>query len=133
MEVSERRVLVVDDMPTILRKAENILKDRYTVETAVSADEALSKLSSFHPDIVLMDMNMPDKNGITCMEEIHAKPEYKDLPIILMINDLSIISSARAYDSGVADFVKKPFIPINVFRKIEMHLKLAEIGWRFEG
>ncbi len=102
------------------------------METAASAEEALEKVQSFKPDIILLDTNMPDENGISCMEEIHAIPEFKDIPVILTITDLTIMSTARAYDQGVADFLKKPFIQKNVYRKIDMHLKLAEIGWHFE-
>lgn len=132
MNRSDKKVLIVDDMPTILKQAVDMIGERYTVETASSADEAIMKVENFRPDVVLMDMNMPDKNGISCMEEIHAIPEFKDIPVIFMANDLTVMSNARAYDNGAADFIRKPFVTNNVFRKIDMHLKLAEIGWHFE-
>ncbi|MCR4589974.1 MAG: response regulator [Lachnospiraceae bacterium] len=132
MDRIDKKVLVVDDMPTILKQGVDIIGERYEVETASSAAEALEKVHSFKPDIILMDMNMPDENGVACMEEIHAIQEFKDIPVILTINDLTIMSTARAYDAGAADFLKKPFITRNVYRKIDMHLKLAEIGWHFE-
>ncbi len=132
MSKTGKRVLIVDDLPTIIDQAKEVIGDRYDVETAMSDEEALQKLGSFKPDIILLDMNMPGTNGISCMEEIHAIPEFKDLPIILTINDVSVITKARAYDNGAADFLKKPFIASNIFRKIDMHIKLAEIGWKFE-
>ena len=132
MSKTGKRVLIVDDLPTILDQAREVIGDRYDVETALSDEEVLQKISAFNPDIILLDMHMPGTNGIACMEEIHSIPEFRNLPIILTINDVSVITKARAYDQGAADFIKKPFIASNLFRKIDMHLKLAEIGWKFE-
>ena len=127
-----RRVLIVDDMPSILTDATELIGDRYELETAASGKEAVEKVKSFKPDIVLMDMHMPDMNGITCMEIIHGEEGFKDLPIIMTMNDVSVITKARSYDHGAVDSLQKPFIKLNLFRKIDMHLKLKEIGWHFE-
>ena len=132
MSKTGKKVLIVDDMPTILDQAKEVIGDRYDVDTAQSDDETLQKIGSFRPDIILMDMHMPGTGGIACMENVHAIPEFKDIPVIFTINDVSVITRARAYDHGAADFIKKPFIASNLFRKIDMHIKLAEIGWRFE-
>ena len=132
MKKTDKKVLLVDDMPTILKQGVDIMSLRYTVETAASSEEAYEKAQSFKPDIVLMDVNLPDESGISCMERIHALPGFEDLPFILLINDLSIMTNARAYDQGACDFMRKPFITNNVYRKIDMHLKLSEIGWKFE-
>ncbi len=132
MSKTGRKVFIVDDMPTILKQAVEMIGDRYDVDTCSSGLEAIEMLGEVKPDIVLLDINMTDINGIACMDEIHAIPEYKDLPVILLTNDVSIMTKARAYDHGAADFIKKPFIPVNLFRKIDMHIKLSEIGWHFE-
>ncbi len=127
-----KKVLIVDDMPTILKQAVELIGDRYEVDTCSSGKEAVERVRSVKPDIILIDMNMPDLNGIACMDEIHSEPDLKDIPVILTTNDVSIMWKARAYDHGAADFIKKPFIPMNLFRKIDMHIKLADIGWHFE-
>ena len=132
MKKTDKKVLLVDDMPTILKQGIDIMSLRYTVETASTAEEAVEKSRIFKPDIVLMDVNLPDESGISCMEKIREMPGFEDIPFILLINDLSIMTNARAYDQGASDFMRKPFITNNVYRKIDMHLKLAEIGWKFE-
>ncbi len=132
MSKTGKRVLVVDDMPSILQEAKDVMSDRYDLFTASSGAEAIEKVKNFNPEIVLMDMHMPEMNGISCMEAIHAMDGYEDLPIIITMNDVSVITKARAYDHGAADSIQKPFIPMNVFRKVDMHLKLAEIGWKFD-
>ncbi len=132
MSRTGKKVFIVDDMPTILKQAVEMIGDRYEVDTASSGAEAIEIIRGVNPDIILMDMIMPDMNGIACMDEIHSIPELKDVPVILVTNDVSIMWKARAYDHGAADFLKKPFIPMNLFRKIDMHIKLAEIGWHFE-
>ena len=128
----DKKVLVVDDLPTVLKQAALILGERYDVDTASSGTEAVEKVQTYKPDIVLMDMNMPDMSGLICCDEIHALPEFKNIPVIITVNDMSVMSNARAYEHGASDFVKKPFIANSVYRKIDMHLKLAEIGWQYE-
>ena len=132
MTKTDKKVLIVDDLPTVLKQAVEVLGARYDVDTASSAAEALEKVDSYKPDIVLLDMNMPDESGIACMVEIHSKPGCENLPVIFMVNDLPVMTNAKAYDQGASDFIKKPIIANSVYRKIDMHLKLAEIGWKFE-
>ena len=132
MTKTDKKVLIVDDLPTVLKQAVEVLGARYDVDTASSGAEALEKVLSFKPDIVLLDMNMPDESGIACMEEIHSKEGNENLPVIFMVNDMSVMTNAKAYDQGASDFIKKPIIANSIYRKIDMHLKLAEIGWKFE-
>ena len=132
MTKTDKKVLIVDDLPTVLKQAVEVLGARYDVDTASSAAEALEKVDSYKPDIVLLDMNMPDESGIACMVEIHSKLGCENLPVIFMVNDMSVMTNAKAYDQGASDFIKKPIIANSVYRKIDMHLKLAEIGWKFE-
>ncbi len=132
MNRSDKKVLIVDDLPTVLKQVVEVLGDRYDVDTASTGTEAVEKVHSYKPDVILMDMNMPDKNGISCMEEIHAIPGFSDVPVIFMVNDVSVMTNAKAYDQGAVDFIKKPVIANSAFRKIDMHLKLSEIGWKFE-
>ncbi|MCR4890887.1 MAG: response regulator [Lachnospiraceae bacterium] len=127
-----KKVLVVDDMPTILDEAVKLAGDRYELETAASGEEAVEKAKSFKPDLILMDTHLPDMDGTSCMEKIHALPGFENLPVLLTMNDVSVMTKARAFEHGAVDSLQKPFIKINMFRKIDMHLKLAEIGWKFE-
>ncbi|MCR5778338.1 MAG: response regulator [Lachnospiraceae bacterium] len=128
-----KKVLVVDDMPTILDEAQNLLEIRYDFERAESGSEAIEKAKNTRPDIILIDMHMPDMNGITCMQAIHKVPDLENVPILITMNDVSVITKARAFDHGAIDFLQKPFIEENVYRKIDMHLKLAEAGYKYEG
>jgi two-component system NtrC family response regulator/two-component system KDP operon response regulator KdpE/two-component system response regulator AtoC len=132
MKKTGRKVLIVDDMPTILQEAVSLIGDRYELETASNGREAIAKAKAFRPEIILCDMHMPDMNGITCMQAIHVVEGLEDVPVIMTMNDVSVITKARAYDHGAVDSLQKPFIRLNLFRKIDMHLKLIEVGWKFE-
>lgn len=131
MSRTGKKVMVVDDMPTILEEAKTAIGDRYDFEGAESGGEAIEKARSMRPDIIFIDMHMPDMNGITCMQAIHKIPHMENVPILITMNDVSVITKARAYDHGAIDFLQKPFIMENMFRKIDMHLKLAEVGYLY--
>ncbi|MCR4746144.1 MAG: response regulator [Lachnospiraceae bacterium] len=132
MSKTGKKVLIVDDMPTILDEAKKALGDRYDCELASSGTEAIELAKTTKPDIALIDMHMPDMNGISCMQAIHRYPELSNMPILITMNDVSVITKARAFDHGAIDFLQKPFISENMYRKIDMHLKLAEVGYSYE-
>ena len=128
----KKRVLIVDDMPTILDMASELIGDRYIYRGVTCGQQALEIVDEFSPDIVLVDIHMPDMDGMECMRQIHDMEGHFDTPILIASNDVSVITKARAFEAGAADFVQKPFIKENLFRKIDMHIKLAEIGWKFK-
>ncbi len=132
MSKTGKKVLIVDDMPTILDEAKKAIGDRYDCVTANSGTEAIEIAKSEKPDIALIDMHMPDMNGISCMQAIHRISELVSMPILITMNDVSVITKARAFDHGAIDFLQKPFISENMYRKIDMHLKLAEVGYKYE-
>ncbi len=131
MNKSKKKILVVDDLPVILEEARKIMDVRYDLETASTGEEAFEKVKRFKPDLILMDIHMPDMEGIECMDRIHSLKGFEKLPVLITMNEASIITVARALEHGAADILQKPFIEINLIRKIEMQLKLAEIGWEF--
>ena len=132
MSRTGKKVLVVDDMPSILADAAELIGDRYELETAGTGEEALRKVKEFKPDLVLMDYYMPGMDGIACMEAIHAMEDFGDLPVLMTLNNVSAISRAKVFDHGASDSILKPFVRTNLFRKIDIYLKLSEIGWKFE-
>jgi two-component system, OmpR family, KDP operon response regulator KdpE len=101
------RVLVVDDEPQILRALRINLRVRhYEVFTAASATEALTVAATFPPDLVLLDLGLPDMDGITVIEGLRG---WTKAPIIVLSGRADSTDKVLALDAGADDYVTKPF------------------------
>jgi DNA-binding response OmpR family regulator len=112
-------VLVIDDHPGVLKFIEIDLKLRgFEVVTALSGKEALALVKSARPDIILLDMIMPDMDGFQMLKELRT---FSGLPVIAF--SASPGNQDPALQSGADDFVHKPFDPDNMSRRIKELLK----------
>jgi two-component system alkaline phosphatase synthesis response regulator PhoP len=108
-------VLIADDEPDILEILKyNLEKDGYTVFTAKDGDEALEKARLTQPDLVVLDMMMPRKNGMEVCEIMRAQAAYKDTLIMFLtaLNDEA--TQLKGFSTGADDYVSKP-VSTNVF------------------
>lgn len=107
--MTSARILVVDDKPENVRLLDAVLSPRgYTVDTAGSGAEALERLAAQPPDLVLLDVVMPEIDGYEVCRRIRATPRTEALPVI-MITASGRDEKRRALDAGADDFVMKPF------------------------
>jgi CheY-like chemotaxis protein len=91
----------------------------------VDASTALTKLRSLRPDLIMVDLNLPDINGIELTRRIKSAPAFKDVPLVVMTgtsNKHNVVESLRA---GAVDFVVKPFERERLKAKIQRFLPLA--------
>jgi two-component system KDP operon response regulator KdpE len=115
----KKRILVVDDHPGVLKFIEIDLKLRgFEVFSATSGKETLELVRSAKPDIVLLDMIMPDMDGFELLKELRT---FSDLPVIAF--SASPGNQDPALQSGADDFVHKPFDPDDMSRRIMELLK----------
>ena len=115
MDAKSRKVLIADDEPDILEILKyNLEKDGYTVFTAKDGDEALDKARLTQPDLVVLDMMMPRKNGMEVCEIMRAQEAYKDTLIMFptALNDEA--TQLKGFSTGADDYVSKP-VSTNVF------------------
>jgi two-component system alkaline phosphatase synthesis response regulator PhoP len=115
MDAKSRKVLIADDEPDILEILKyNLEKDGYTVFTAKDGDEALDKARLTQPDLVVLDMMMPRKNGMEVCEIMRAQAAYKDTLIMFLtaLNDEA--TQLKGFSTGADDYVSKP-VSTNVF------------------
>jgi two-component system KDP operon response regulator KdpE len=107
VQTSSATVLIVDDEPQIRRALLTILTSQgYSVIEAKSGDEALETIRSEHPDLILLDVNMPGRSGIETCREIR---EASDIPIIILTVRSAERDKVQALDAGANDYVVKPF------------------------
>ncbi|MCG6871643.1 MAG: sigma-54 dependent transcriptional regulator, partial [Gammaproteobacteria bacterium] len=122
--MSRERILVVDDEPDICRLVQEILEDEgYVVETAPDAAGARERAAARHPDLVLLDIWMPDTDGITLLKEWSSAEE--DLLVVMMSGHGSVETAVEAIRFGAYDFVEKPLSTAKLLVTVE-HALVAD-------
>ncbi|HSQ60074.1 MAG TPA: sigma-54 dependent transcriptional regulator [Acidobacteriota bacterium] len=119
------RVLVVDDEPSILLEVAGALKRHYDVLTATSAEEAERMLAHERLDLLLTDLRLPGKDGLSLLES--AKAAVPDLPVVLLSGHGTIEEAVKAIRLGAADFLEKPFGPERLQVTVERALELRAL------
>lgn len=134
--MSDKKILVVED-DTVLR---DILMNRlksagYDTHGAEDGEVAIVELKKIKPDMVLLDILMPKKNGMEVLEIMHEDEDLKDIPVIVISNSGQPVEIARAKELGARDFLIKPvFDPNEVLMKVREVLgDEAEDGSLFKG
>lgn len=116
------RVLVVDDSRAIRRIVSDIMKQlNFEVTEAGNGLEALDKLQQYGaPDIVLVDWNMPEMNGLEFIKAVRTNPIYADLPLMMVTTETEMERMALAFMAGVNEYVMKPFDKQTIHDKLQL-------------
>jgi two-component system chemotaxis response regulator CheY len=119
------RILLVDETSAMRRIAKNILANfGYTdVDEAVDGQDALRKLALRKYDLVLMDWNMPNLNGIETLKRIKATEAWKAIPVVMVTWESEKCKVMEALRAGAANYMVKPIEPERLREKIGMFLK----------
>lgn len=125
-----KKILIVEDDDSLFAMYEPEFKLRgLTLFRASNVEEGLKIARSEKPDMVLMDIVLPDKTGIQALEEIKADPELKDLPVVMLTNFGNEENINKAIDIGAEDFILKyKVVPSEVVDKIEQMLGSSGLG-----
>ncbi len=120
-----KTVLVVDDEPYMIRLLQHhVERAGYQMVKAVNGREALEKVEQAKPDLVIMDVMMPELNGLEVLGQIRRKAETADLPVIIMTANAQRFTKEEAESAGVSAFLTKPFSPTQLM--IEIRKQLGE-------
>lgn len=121
-----KHILMVDDVATNLKCAGEVLKDKYELSMAKSGKQALKLLNEIKPDLIILDINMPEMNGYETMEKIKENPKFADIPVVFISADAENESELKSFHLGAMDFIRKPFDPSIMMTRIERILKVEE-------
>ena len=114
-----QKVLVVDDEESILELLKyNLEKQGYDVRTAGEGAEAVEIAKKFHPDLVLLDIMMPKKDGVEACRQIRAMPELVNTFIVFLTARAEEYSEIAAFDGGADDYILKPIKPRALMSRI---------------
>ncbi len=116
------RALVVDDSRAIRRIIGDMLRKLgYEVHEASHGIEALQRLSEIEtPDVLLVDWNMPEMNGIELIKAVRANPLYGNLPIMMVTTETEMERMAQAFVAGANEYVMKPFDQATISDKLQL-------------
>ncbi len=122
----EPKILIVDDDTGTIRLLLHILEGMGEIFFATGGVDAIRKVAQLQPDLVLLDVEMPDLDGYHVCQEIKADPTFVDLPILFVTAHNNVESETRALDAGAADFISKPPSPPVVRARVRTHLALKQ-------
>ena len=125
-------ILVVDDDMTSLKLAKNILDQEYRVATVNSGKMVFKYLEKNKPDLILLDLNMPDMDGFTVMERLQDDKRFADIPVVFLTANQDPESEARCLESGAIDFVGKPFVPVVLKSRVKRIIELMQYRGQLE-
>ena len=127
-EKSNHKILLVDDEPDIVDLIKyNLEKEGYVVSTANNGVECLSVAKSFYPDLILLDVMMPEMDGIeTCMQ-IREDKELKNTLVALLTARSEDYSQIAGFESGADDYITKPIKPRVLVSRIKALLRRKEV------
>lgn len=123
-ESAAPRILVVDDEPALLRLMQFVLdRQGYTIRTAMNGDEALTVAKEFLPDLIVLDIMMPRRDGYAVTQEIRADPDLARTPIIMLSAKAQEADIERGMAVGVDTYVTKPFDPEALAETVASYLR----------
>lgn len=123
--LSAANILVVDDTSENLRLLASILEPLgYEVRPVTSGRQALAAAQHAAPDLVLLDVNMPEMSGYEVCEAFKARPELREIPIVFLTALSDIADKVKAFSVGGVDFISKPFHLEEVQARVKTHLAL---------
>jgi signal transduction histidine kinase len=115
------KLLVADDEPDMLRFLKSQLINHYQVIEAVDGQQAVEKAAQFLPDVILLDMMMPEKDGLQACKELRERTTTQSIPVILLTARADEATKLKALSMGASDFLPKPF------STTELHVRIKNL------
>lgn len=125
--MGSKKILIVDDKPHVLR----VLKDKltrsgYEVAMAVNGRQALEAVESQRPDLIFLDIMMPELDGYSVCATLKEAPATRDIPVVFLTAKGQDFDRLRALKLGAEDFVSKPFSPRAILALVEEKIGPAQ-------
>ncbi len=126
-DTGQETILIVDDEPSNLFVLNEVLRDHYKVRPAISGKRALLATAvSPRPDLILLDVMMPEMDGYAVLRQLRDNPETADIPVIFVTALENEINEKKGLQLGAVDYIVKPIKPAIVLARIHTHLALKQ-------
>src|SRR5271155_892610 len=122
-----KTILIVDDTPINIGVISGALKDTYATRVATNGGKAIAIASGAEkPDLILLDVMMPEMDGYEVGRRLKANPETRDIPVIFLTGQTQADDETKGFDVGAVDYIHKPFSAAVVKARVRTHLMLRE-------
>ncbi|HYW32918.1 MAG TPA: diguanylate cyclase [Gemmatimonas sp.] len=122
------RILVADDDPSVLESVTWLLKENgYEVVPADGGVACLEQLEKRTPDLLLLDILMPDADGCQLLERIKSEERWRDLPVLMLSAQPPEDASVRSLGLGASDFIRKPYRPKELLARVQAQLRVGAV------
>ena len=123
--MNKKKLLIVDDVAENLDILVALLKDEYMIAAARNGKRALELAEKNLPDLILLDIVMPDMDGYTVCHKLKERESTKNIPVIFITAVSEAMDEAKSFSLGSVDYIAKPFSPLTVKARVRTHLALA--------
>lgn len=121
-----KRILIADGNRVNLTIARQTLSSDYIADWTMSGEETLKYISRISPDLMLIDLNLPDINGIELMQKIHKNPDFSKIPVMILSDINSRETEIECIEKGAVDFISKPYIKKIMLGRIARTFELED-------
>jgi len=122
MAGDRKKIAAVDDNPENLTALKNTLKETYMVYPNPSAQDMFELLEHVKPDLILLDVEMPEMSGYEAIKKLKSDDKYKEIPVIFLTSMNDEQSEKEGLQLGAADYIHKPFVTPVLLERIKAHL-----------
>jgi len=122
-----KTIFVVDDSDTNLTMAESVLEDHYSVMTMPSASKMFNLLEKLIPDLILLDIEMPEMNGFDALKKLKSIDKWFNIPVMFLTGRNDSEVEAYGFEIGAVDFITKPFSAPVLLNRIQTHLDIDNL------
>ncbi len=122
----KQTILAVDDTPANIDVVKEILAGDYFVQAAINGQMALKIVEKQKPDLILLDIMMPDMDGYEVCRRLKADAETKAIPVIFLTAKDDVMDEAKGFNLGAADYILKPVSPPTLIARVKTHLALYD-------
>ena len=123
----QKTIFVVDDNDTNLSTANDVLNKQYRVLTLPSAAKLFALLEKITPDLILLDIEMPEMDGFEVLRRLKNNRAHTDIPVVFLTGMTDASIEARGFQLGVIDFITKPFSGPVLLNRIRTHLNIDDL------
>lgn len=124
MENKSKIILVVDDDITSLKLAEKILEQEYRVALVNKGELVFSYLEKNTPDLILLDLNMPEVDGFEVIKRLRSNKKYAEIPVMFLTANQDSVVEGECLEAGAIDFINKPFVPLVLKSRVRRIIEL---------
>ncbi len=120
-------LIVDDDLPSLRLLSDLLAEQGYDVRSARDGQTAFMLVSADPPDLILLDIEMPETNGFQICEQLKSSPESRDIPILFISARDDVLAKVKGFEVGGVDYINKPYQDLEILARIKTHLTISRL------